>query len=128
MMFVFVYGTLKNGFANHSVMERSAGVLVGKATTIESSYLLTSLGTFPAMLDKGTYSIKGELYSLSSLNLLDRLEGYPNFYTRKLIAVITNNKIYECWAYFLNDDFGAIRDSEHIVETRGPSSDEQEWV
>lgn len=81
---VFVYGTLLFGESNHRLLAGAA--FVGRART-EPAFDLVSLGAYPAMLDGGRTAIVGEVYEVDreTLNDLDRLEGHPRFYQRRLI-------------------------------------------
>ena len=78
---VFVYGSLKKGHANHSLIKGSE--FLGQFHTGEGYTKIDGPG-FPFLVPnpdgEGTY---GELYSVTSLTLalLDRLEGHPDFYT-----------------------------------------------
>jgi gamma-glutamylcyclotransferase (GGCT)/AIG2-like uncharacterized protein YtfP len=80
-MLVFVYGSLKKGFYNHSLLKEST--LVGPAVTAPE-FTMYDLGSFPAITHEGTTSIKGEVYDVKERTLadLDRLEGHPFFYRR----------------------------------------------
>lgn len=78
---VFVYGSLKEGFGNHSVLGYSEklGVHVTKP-----EYSMYSLGAYPYVKVGGTTAITGEVYAVDqdTLEDLDRLEGVPTFYNR----------------------------------------------
>ena len=56
------------------------------------------LGAFPAIVD-GEGFIQGEMYkvSIEAFKGLDRLEGYPHHYNRKLVKSTTGE---EAWIYF----------------------------
>ena len=97
MNFVFVYGSLKNGFHNHKVMKDSQ--FIGIATTKEK-YDMFSYSSFPAVIPNGDYHIKGEIYYVDdeTLKELDRLEGNGSFYKRK---IIDTEKLKDIWCYFL---------------------------
>jgi gamma-glutamylcyclotransferase (GGCT)/AIG2-like uncharacterized protein YtfP len=88
---VFVYGTLKQGHGNHRCLD--GAVFEGKARTVPNRFKMVSLGAFPAIitLPEGAESapIKGETYLVDEkiLSRLDMLEGYPNLYNRRNIAV-----------------------------------------
>lgn len=93
---VFVYGTLKKGGHNHYLL--SDCIPLGEGVTSTSMTLL-DLGAFPGVdISRETSQIQGEVYKVSSLKDLDRLEGYPRFYNRKLVA--TTRGI--AWIYFLD--------------------------
>lgn len=96
-MLVFVYGSLKQGFGNHCVMERAGGAFVGVATL--PGHRMFSLGGFPGILpsDDLSHFVTGELYEVDPdrLGPLDALEGYsahrePNsMYLRRVRTVAT---------------------------------------
>jgi gamma-glutamylcyclotransferase (GGCT)/AIG2-like uncharacterized protein YtfP len=79
---VFVYGSLRRGQYNHSVLAGASfvgrGVLPG-ATMLD-------LGSFPAVVLGGPEPgpVVGEVYDAPPdvLARLDRLEGHPTFYRR----------------------------------------------
>ncbi len=90
---VFVYGTLKSGFSNHSRLKGSKFI---KECSTSSDYTMYSVnGWYPAVVEQGNTSIKGELYLVSDevlFNSLDILEGYnkdnnTGMYLRKKIEI-----------------------------------------
>lgn len=105
---VFVYGSLKKGFGNHSLIQQSK--FIGAAETLPV-FTMVSMGSFPACMVDGETIIKGEIYEVSddTLQTLDWLEGHPRFYKR--IKVATN--LGESWMYILNDPANS-RSSEVI--------------
>jgi len=104
---VFVYGTLKQGFGNHRLLERAT--LVGAAVTPTHSYTMVSLGVFPAVYLRGNNQICGELYTDVDrviMQHLDWLEGYPDFYNRSIIKVKTehDDTLYDAWMYHFDGE------------------------
>ena len=97
---VFVYGTLKSGFGNHSLL--SNATFLGTHNT-DRAFKMLNLGSFPALIEstKCGYSIYGEVYEVDqdTLRSLDMLEGYPGFYNRKVITTPYG----EAWVYYLVD-------------------------
>eukprot|EP00041_Stephanoeca_diplocostata_P027852 m.775538 g.775538 ORF g.775538 m.775538 type:complete len:136 (+) comp23259_c0_seq54:258-665(+) len=91
---VWVYGTLKRGFSNHEATGLGAGTcsFVGSATTTDRyPLLILSEYNIPFLLDvpgRGQ-QIEGEIYDVDDamLTILDHLEGHPDFYLRRNIAV-----------------------------------------
>jgi gamma-glutamylcyclotransferase (GGCT)/AIG2-like uncharacterized protein YtfP len=81
---VFVYGSLKRGFYNHYVLEKSSAKYRGPFKT-KAEYTMLNLGSFPGVVQSGSTRITGEVYEVDTLEYLDHLEGYPNFYDRILI-------------------------------------------
>lgn len=106
---IFVYGTLKKGFSNDKFLEKSE--FIGNCVT-KDKYLMYIYKNgpypFPYMLDSTSdnneyaVKIKGEAYIISDETLakLDWLEGTPDFYFKKEIEVLINNKIITAFCYF----------------------------
>jgi len=70
---IFVYGTLKRGLPNHSLLQSSR--YLGPAITTERYRMIAS--EFPVLLSQGSgQTVKGELYEVDTetRNRLDRLE------------------------------------------------------
>jgi len=90
---VAVYGTLKRGYWNHSVMKEAGGEYVGDGITLDTGYLF-NVG-FPYWLPKKLADslhldiatepkhLIVEVYKVKDLEPLDILEGYPTHYTRE---------------------------------------------
>ncbi len=72
---IFVYGSLKRGFNNHSLLANQQ--FVAHAST-QSRYKLYYLGSFPGMIEvtENGCSIEGEIWCVDSTSLvhLDQLE------------------------------------------------------
>ena len=101
---VFVYGTLKKGFMNHSLIESSE--FLGGGRTEEKYTMHHSFDRkIPFITKEPSYYITGELYNVSTIMfaMLDCLEGHPHWYKRDLIIVNIEGKQYRTWMYFLND-------------------------
>lgn len=116
---VFVYGTLKGGHYNNPVMDRANGRLIGKYTT-DPEFTMVSLGAYPAVLEGGTTGIVGEVFEVDSLTPLDRLEGYPGFYNRKVIDTVYG----PAWVYFLSEQSAK---SMRRREQQFPTIESGEW-
>lgn len=94
---VFVYGTLKRGHPNHDVLEGARGrFLMACATSPE--FEMIDLGSFPAVREGGAMAIHGEVYEVADMDPIDRLEGYPILYDRKLI----DTPCGQAWIYIRN--------------------------
>lgn len=89
---LFVYGTLKKGYANHHVLDGAKFVCNG----VLPKAVLYSLGGFPGL--QRTSSIEdevvGEIYEIDErvLERCDRLEGHPSFYCRKTDDIFVNRE------------------------------------
>lgn len=84
---VFVYGTLKSGRSNHHLLE--TGKFLGDGYTARELVMYHS--GFPMVCEGNDLSgkITGEVYTVDDATLLrlDRLEGHPNFFCRKLEVI-----------------------------------------
>lgn len=71
---LFVYGSLKRGFVNHSLLHGAE--FLGACRTAPH-YRLFDLGEYPALAEGGTRSISGELYlyPVARFSILDEFEG-----------------------------------------------------
>lgn len=96
---VFVYGSLKEGFGNYPY-HLSNAVKLGTFFTAPE-YTMYSLGGFPAVCLGGDTSIYGEVFRVTEEEMegLDRLEGFPSFYNRKLI----NTPWGKAWMYYIEE-------------------------
>jgi len=89
MQRVFVYGTLKRGFARHYAL--STQTFLGPATT-RAGFRLYNLGSYPGLVrcEDGA-SIEGELYDVddSCLEKLDVIEGVDQgLYRRDVVQLL----------------------------------------
>jgi len=114
---LFVYGTLKRGYANHALL--SSGHFIGKAKTHEKygfylgpdtydtkaphiPYLFTNLkpGDCPVQ-------VQGEVWEVGTPTLvqLDRLEGHPEWYRRiKAPIRLFSKEMVSAYTYFLSEN------------------------
>ena len=104
--FVFVYGTLKEGFGNHTVLGESK--LVGYARTKKQHKFANSYIPFAFIEEDDNGGIEGEVYKINdelTLRDIDYLEGHPNFYKREIIDVQFINEpegsYHKVWMYFV---------------------------
>jgi len=98
---VFVYGSLKKDYSNHSVLGVDSKFISNAYTS--NKYTMVSLGGFPGVLkDIPTSTIKGEVYKVEKLDRLDMLEGFPTFYNREKFTIQLGNKEADVWMYYLN--------------------------
>jgi len=97
--FIFVYGTLKLGYWNNTLLEEAT--YVGEAQTWKS--FMMADGGFPVVYDRrdprfeeqaNQYSgfIRGEVYEVSEeeLERCDSLEGHPDWYCRERTLVFVD--------------------------------------
>jgi gamma-glutamylcyclotransferase (GGCT)/AIG2-like uncharacterized protein YtfP len=82
---ITVYGSLLKGLGNHGLLDNDESVLLGEHT-IEDNLFMISLGGFPGLLisKEEVNTIHVETYEVSDkvFARVERLEGYPTFYTR----------------------------------------------
>lgn len=101
--YVFTYGSLKRGFENHDCIARfGSGVqFLGEYKTKEAAYRMRSFRVFPAVGQKGSAQIKGELYRVNekALEVIDQLESNGSFYQRELVSLEGFTK--PVWMYLL---------------------------
>ena len=111
---VFVYGSLKEGFGNHSLLKDQK--LLG-TDTVTGKHRMVSLGWFPGVVkvddDDTEGAIHGELYEVDAeaLDSLDVLEGHPTFYKREKVRTDTAGR--KAWIYYLQDsseNYPAVED------------------
>jgi gamma-glutamylcyclotransferase (GGCT)/AIG2-like uncharacterized protein YtfP len=100
--FLFVYGSLKKGFDNDKLLEKSTRRL-GKASTVGKFGMFEdSFGNYPYLIKKPINRIIGELYEIQRKELLDQIdefEGAPDYYQRKKIKVKTHHGVQFAYAY-----------------------------
>ena len=100
IMKVFVYGSLKKDQWNHGLLAH-AHYLGGMCT--EPHYQMLSMGAFPAVIEDfgNGIPIWGEVYDIdeTTLDILDRLEGHPDFYHR--VEIMTPWGV--AWIYLLSE-------------------------
>lgn len=80
-----VYGTLKQGFHNHRLLNRPGVKFLGAYKT-EPRFTMVSCGGFPAVHCQGSTPIHTEIYSVESpeaVEMIYRLEGYSGTPTNK---------------------------------------------
>tara|TARA_R110002153_G_scaffold72533_5_gene189695 strand:+ start:172 stop:1041 length:870 start_codon:yes stop_codon:yes gene_type:complete len=119
---VGVYGTLKTGYSNHRLLKNADFVGTGKT---KDPYPLEVDG-LPYLHDiEGVgESVMLEIYDVNPATLegLDRLEGHPEFYKRRVIPV----SMYDwsttyAWVYFIQDR-DLYEDTELLDAYRGTRS------
>ena len=107
-MNVFVYGSLKKGYWNNSLLRDSE--FLYNATTSESKFDMLDLGSFPAVVDGGL-KINGEVYKVNrrTLEMLDALEGNGSFYNREEVLVNSDGGDNLAWIYIFCGTGGGSR-------------------
>lgn len=110
--YVFVYGTLKEGFRNHKPIVEMCGEYIGSFTTHDLFRMGTyRYSTFPGIFINNTDAshlpmgkVAGEIYEVNKalLKEMDRIESNGMFYIREK-RVITSFQ-HECWVYRVMDE------------------------
>jgi len=111
--FIFVYGTLKQGEHNNSLLQGchyvGDGIAIGCA--------LIDMGGCPGMVLAQCHPndfAKGEIYEVANIDhllaQLDRVENEGRVYRRVLMEIETPTRIFDCWTYlymphFAHDQF-----------------------
>ena len=110
---VFVYGSLKSGFGNHTFLENSD--FLGTRCTKSADFLMMSFGAFPGVLKGGYGSIEGEVYLVDDTTLfkLDMLESNGIFYTRELTELENGDS---AWMYILNSYSSHLTDDDDNIQ------------
>jgi len=115
---VFVYGTLLLGQCNqHAMSNGEDSQFLGEDwldRNDSTGYVMYSLGAYPGVVEfpgfvaeretSGNGMVRGEVYSIIRPRLLarlDRLEGHPHFYERKIVTTLRG---FETWVYLLKAD------------------------
>lgn len=96
---VFVYGTLKRGFGNNRILKDGGADFVGEGRV--QGYGLVDGGIPYAIRRDDTYT-DGELFRVldqHTMDRLDRLEGYPNHYSRDFVKVEIEGRMVGAWIY-----------------------------
>ena len=111
---VFVYGTLKEGHANHGLLANADATFLGY-DSITGPVRMTDMVGFPGVFrpsemkgeernDDGTLtpqSMRGEVWAMEpeGLNSVDMLEGHPTFYRREKWWTDGQKRV---WVYLLS--------------------------
>lgn len=99
--YLAVYGTLKRGNGNYNYY-LSDSKFVGAGTTKDKYPLIVN--GLPYLIDKEGFghNVEVDVFKVSDevLRDIDRLEGHPNWYNRRMIPIVVGNKTINCWVYF----------------------------
>jgi len=103
-MTLFVYGTLKRGCSNHSIMKDLGAHFLGSAETIQPYPMYQYKDPFPYLVENPNSgdNIIGEVYKISDTYKpsIDEFEGVPTLYYPGKIKVLLNGNIVEADCYF----------------------------
>lgn len=119
---IFIYGTLKRGFANHLLLADAR--FVGQVRTVEP-YPLVVQGPWysPALLPEPGKGLRvsGELWEVDDAKFaeIDDLESLhkPNGYLREFLMIeFPDTSIERVWAYFKPRDRISVIQSEPLAD------------
>jgi len=124
---VFVYGTLKHEGPNHAILG-SNRILNGY--TRAPGYVMVHLGGFPGAVKvkSGGWHVYGEVWDIDdkAFEMVDHLEGYPEFYHRDIIDLDIHGK---AWIYALPADRYLKKGTKFIAHGRwaGQNTSSHAW-
>ena len=108
---IFVYGSLKRGYALHHILEGQA--FRGLARTCRL-YRIFDLGSYPGLVDwPEGLAVEGEVYEVDTecLKRLDEAEGVDEgLYARRAIKLQSPFEEFEASAWFWLDRVAGLRD------------------
>jgi len=109
---IFVYGSLKRGFSNHSLLVGQRFVATART---QPRFKLYALGDFPGMVEatEGARSIEGEIWAVDSACLarLEILEDTAHgMYARVPIPLLPPNDTFSVEGYVYRLDITGRRD------------------
>ena len=95
---VAVYGTLKKGQVNHIAIKGATHKITQELT----GWVMYNLGNYPTIIETGNDcdQIMVEIYEMPKfwMKTLDRIEGYPRMYNRKIVQT----EVGKAFIYFWN--------------------------
>lgn len=102
---VFVYGTLMQKADTVRSLDKfgESAEYVCNTVTSSKQFDMLNLGHFPGVIDSASgHRVAGELWRVTDrvFKELDIIEGYPDFYTRKMVP--TEHGI--AWMYYLPEN------------------------
>ncbi|ADW17795.1 AIG2 family protein [Desulfobulbus propionicus DSM 2032] len=110
--FLFVYGTLKQGFPNHSLMK--GAYCIGAGHTARKFAMYKHVVPY-VIKGQAVTHIHGEVYSIhpSMLETLDLFEGNPVWNCRELVDVVLDADASQvsAWMYFSDTAVGDLVES-----------------
>jgi len=116
---LFVYGTLKSNFHNHNFITQGDSIFVSEATSVDKLVLYNCHSLpyvrYPLEGETGNH-IKGELYGVKDLSLIDHLEGAPTHYHQRRQFFKLDNEEHELMAIIYHESHIMSRDVEELTE------------
>ncbi len=107
---LFTYGTLQREFSNHRYLAGSKFLGTGRT---KEKYALYCDGLPFLILNEPVSQIQGELYQVDdiTLDLLDDLEGHPNWYRREQAEICLDDGSQpdiKAWIFFSENNSGTL--------------------
>ena len=104
---LFVYGTLKKGFGNNSIIRYAE--FVGDAVSI-NRFDISDCGFPCAYLNPDGKLLQGEVYKLKEHDFIytDRLESNGSLYLREIKNFKCYLEIIKGWIYIIIEPFGVL--------------------
>ena len=106
---VFVYGTLKRGQGNHRLLDNRSEFVADARIGNEFTAYSKGIG-YPFMAESPGAGCAGEVYRVNDdvLANLDRLEGHPRYYERKVRPVVCGDGTEVlAWVYLMGTEVPA---------------------
>lgn len=107
---IAVYGSLRTGMYNHSLLENEGANLVS-TETLNVPYKMIPYSSFPALIpDNQNNNILMEIYEVNDTvyRRVERLEGYPSFYDKATTTDSAGDTV----------EFYIIHDNDHRLSNR----------
>ncbi len=99
MELLFVYGSLKRGEPGHAILLKAKAKFIGEAETTDK-FIVRELNGYPIAIPSSEGDkVKGELYEVEDLALIDDYEDAPYLYERVKVEVVCEGKRYKAWMY-----------------------------
>lgn len=112
---LFVYGTLKEGYGNHRLLQGCKKL--GNYTLPVGEFCLVDLGWYPGVVHRHvlglTTPVTGEVYEVDdeTARAVDGLEGYPSLYDREEVETPYG----AAWVYTYNMSHGRLNVDESVL-------------
>lgn len=108
---IFVYGTLRRGEPNAPYLERAVPIAPARTAP---RFTLLDAGAYPAATDHGQTALVGDVYGVDTETFaaLDSLEGYPVFYSRRVITTTAGDAWIYLWVAARNRHWPVIESGD----------------